>query len=80
MLLHGDIWFGFIIKLIIIRKYGDNINYALKEVFTRFTNLNEFFGCYNLGIFQMFTILDISQKLKKILSTMYKDTFVHFLE
>ena len=42
MLLHGDIWFGFIIKLIIIRKYGDNINYALIEVFTRFTNLNEF--------------------------------------
>jgi hypothetical protein len=36
MLLHADIWFGFIIKLIIIRKYGDNINYALKEVFTRF--------------------------------------------
>ena len=42
MLLHGDIWFGFIIKLIIIRKYGDNMNYAFKEVFTSFTNLNEF--------------------------------------
>ena len=44
MLLHGDIWFGFIIKLIIIRKYGDNINYALKEVLKKFTNLVEFFG------------------------------------
>ena len=51
MLLHGDIWFGFIIKLIIIRKYGDNINYALIEVFTRFTNLNEFCEILNSRYF-----------------------------
>ena len=39
-----------------------------------------FGGYYNLDIFQMFTILDSSQELKNISSTMYKETFVHLIE